>query len=139
MKTQILVFLIVVIVLLSFSNVYGDDWICINRDDNGKCWFSYNKKIIRVSKNIVRVVEKIIISDEDKKNDKSYDKDESYSIYLNEIDCKNMTMKLLQSTRYKIDGSVSKSFDLSDGKPRFIVPDSIGEIEYNKVCKPKTK
>jgi hypothetical protein len=133
------IIILVGLTLSIFSNVYGDDWICIDRDDNGKCLFSYNKKIIRVSKNIVRVWEKKIISDEDKTSDNLYEEDDSHNVYLDEIDCKNKTMKLLHYTTYKISGSVRKTHDFSDTRPTLIVPDSRGELLYNHVCKSKTK
>ena len=129
MKKRIFVFCIVVIVLLSFQNVYGDDWICSDRDE---CLYSYNKKIIRVSKNIVRVWGKVI-------NDTYDDEYKSYSIVLNEIDCKKKTMKLIKGTKYKMDGSVIQRIGFPDTKPESIIPDSIGESLYNQVCKPKTK
>jgi hypothetical protein len=71
-----------------------------------------------------------------KKLGKGYEK-LSYTIRLQEIDCKNEKTRLLSVTYYFQGGEVLKTLK-QESAWRLITPGSIDERLYQRVCQPRT-
>ena len=122
------------------------DWVKYSMTEDGNV-FLYDKTNITKSggKNIVQVWTKWIYSNKEREKElkvrrksgfstEEWDK-LSYSIFLNEIECKNKKLQVLSVTIYDTDGNVLNKWDNDKPKWTNIVPGSDGDVLRKKVCK----
>jgi hypothetical protein len=89
-------------------------------------WYYDKKNVTRPTKNIIRLWIKIINKEEP-----------NYAIHLVEIDCMNKKDRILSAAFYDKEGGVVNSYTAPSDKLEwtFIIPDSVMEGLYEKVCK----
>jgi hypothetical protein len=146
------------IYLITVQVVNGADWVFYASDSYGNNLYYDRESIINVSKDVKRVWEKTVYSDEGrsllissfKKNfEESFEEraflarkglqNLSHTITLWEINCGTREMCLLSSTYYDQNGHVLID-SLSDGKLCvFIVPGTLGEVLFKAVCSMKSR
>lgn len=119
--------------------VWGEDWKYYDATYIGR-WFYDAKSLTRPSQDIIRIREKQIYTLEGvnfmKKGMEDHGENLSYSIALEEIDCKNKKYRLLQITHYSKSGEILSSHNLSELRYwEHIGPDSVKGKLLKTVCK----
>lgn len=145
-----LIILYCLIVFLFVSPVWADDdWVEFGRTDNGNIFFINKVKIEHQKNGIIRVWEKKNYSNEGrkeligsfKKNNFPIGKMEkaSYCLGLKEIDCEKDMLRILSLTFFDSDNNVLLSNNYSCSNWENIVPTSLYEDLYKKLCRGKKK
>jgi hypothetical protein len=138
MRKIISLFFLVALVLFLNSELQGADWKVYAHTDEGNAYHYDKQSITRTADNHVCVWIKIIFSDEGireviSKLGEKYN-NISDTIFYYKVDCTEKKWKLLSGTDYSKDGKVISSSD-NDTKWSFIIPDSMMNALYEKVCK----
>ncbi len=128
------------LVIFGCAGKRAEDWrlFAETQADIGMIYYDA-ANIAHPSKHIVRTWVKLIYSKEGvalqvKELGKRYE-DLSYTLILWEVNCVGQKNRVLQSTSYSRDGSVTSSNQSQQAEWSSINPGSIGEILYKTVCK----
>jgi hypothetical protein len=145
-KVHSVIVLSFLIILLLLTSVNGaEDWVKYSVDKEGNA-YSYNKITIKHrTENVVEVWEKVVFSNAGKEKYvqnlknmgwwmEGWDKF-SYSVFLNEIDCKKEMSRILSGTDYDANGSPLKNISSDELKEWIdIVSDSMMDTLRKEVC-----
>jgi len=107
------------------GQVISEDWILCARGKDDIHFVYYNKKNISFpSKNTVKLWSKWV------------ELGKGYDMSLSEMDCLNKTYKFVSLTYYNKEGNVTSSHSYAPEKSelRYIVPNTLMEILFDKVC-----
>ena len=101
--------ILIVLMILGYTEVWGADWRLISSTDSYKCFYDA-ENITRSSKNIVGVWARLEYTEKGisgivKEFGKHYE-DLSYSLELWEIDCVKKKQRILSITEYSVEGSI---------------------------------
>ena len=135
-KIRIFVSLIVILLILSFQNVYGveSEFYCEQLDGSK---FYYDKNNIVYSSGKVRIWNSVVLSDIGKeyvKNKVEINNVDLYKILTyNEVDCKQMNFRVLSVILCGYTKSILRKID--DSPNRSIVPNTCPEELFNIICK----
>lgn len=124
------IFLSVLIIGLCSAEVKGEQekWKLAYEDDED-IWYIDATSISHPSENIVRTMLKWI-----PKNKSKLGEDFAYSIGLEERNCSENKMRLLELGNYDKDGNLLQSLNSSKLEWRPIVPGSVGETLHKAIC-----
>jgi len=124
------VFLLVFTVGLFSLDVKAEEerWKLVYKDDEDT-WYIDNKSISYPSENIVRVRLKWVPESKPKLGE-----DYEYSLGLEERNCLENKIRLLELGNYNKDGNILNSFDASKLEWRPIIPGSVGETLHKVIC-----
>ena len=115
---------------------WGADWRLLGKTSIGDHYYDA-ESIIIPSKGIVRVVEKVVLSEKGRLAAKKYTTENvTYSLVEYEIDCSNpTTLHTIWATAYAQDDSPISGIDYRIDYPTDVTPDPHAEALYEKVCK----
>jgi hypothetical protein len=127
------------------KEIFDLRWKFLDLDSLGSAHF-YDSESIVVSGNIVKVWKKLIYSERGKQyyikwriqkklNVKGY-KNLDYTLDLFKIDCFKKKFQILETIDYASDGSILESVNFPEFLSEWssILPDSVGEGLFKKVC-----
>jgi hypothetical protein len=129
------------IVFIGFAQgASGDDWIVYNTDEEGVRY--YNNNIKKISNTNVRVWEKQIYSEEKRRGiinfltgmNKYNSETPSYSLTLTEFDCKDAKQIGISVNIFDVKGNLIASSPKGFNDWFDVVPDSIHEQLFKKIC-----
>jgi hypothetical protein len=128
------------IMILGYTEVWGADWRLISSTDSYKCFYNA-EDITRSSKDIVGVWARLEYTEKGisgivKEFGKHYE-NLSYSLELWEIDCVKKKQRFLSITEYSVEGSILYE-NPAKSRPsawKSIYREAVGESLYNAVCK----
>ncbi len=101
--------IITVFIITVSTSVWSNDWVCYSwSKDTSECQNYYDKKV-KHKKNIVDVMTRLTITDEERTNIGSLEEDDTHILTLKRIDCQKETVSVIKTVVYKIDGTVSSS------------------------------
>ncbi len=128
--------LVVLFSILSCTDGWGADWVIYGHTSHGEFYYDASN-LTMVSVNSFRIWDKVLYTKEgvDFYVETSGVRFRSlaYSLNLKEIECARKKTRTLKSTHYSEDGStISVDENLTEWS--FIVPESISELLYEKVC-----
>ena len=136
-KLHVMLF-IIGFTILGNVEVWGTDWEYVERTDEQVVSYD-TESITRPSKDTVTVSVSTVFSEKginrhvkefgERYGNLSHVKD------LLEFNCVEKKTRILQTTLYSKDGNILVSDTSSELEWRFIIPDSLGETLYKKVCK----
>lgn len=144
MKTRIPVFWTVVILLLSFQNVYSRDLVLFDRSTDQPLYyheFYYDKDSIVSSSGKIRVWTTGFLTDEGREfaNKENSDIDPYKQLFYDEINCKERKYRTLKAVSYDKNGNSMVMFDNPDGKFNSISPNTMIDRLFKTLCKQKKK
>jgi hypothetical protein len=134
-----IIFFIIGLSIFGYAEVWGQDWKYYGETYIGR-WLYDAKSLTRPSRDIVRIQEKQIYTEEGvyfmKKEMEDRGENLSYSIALEEIDCRNKKFRVLQITHYSKSGEILFFHNCSDIRYwEYVVPNTVKEILLKAVCK----
>ena len=124
------------LLILGYSDVWGANWKLFNHDEKSFDYYDA-EGIIRPSKNIVRVWVKRVYTKEGvidavQKLGKRF-ATVSHDIDLLEINCADKKQHFLYMSSYSEKGEIIHSENQTT-EWNFIVPESVGEAFFKKIC-----
>ena len=134
------------------SQAQGAEWVNIGSDKDGTEYFYDSETMTKLPTDIVKVWMKFQYSDEGRRkyiqqwSSQEFDGNRydtlSYSLTLEEVNCKTRTARTMKFTNYSADRAVLQSIspkqETWEGWES-IVPESMGEKMYKVVCPPQKK
>jgi hypothetical protein len=141
-KTKLIIFLSCLVVLLTVTSINGsDDWVEFSRTNQGDI-VSYDKASLKqITKDIVQVWVKDVLSDERRRKLIDYHKyvhnigQLSHDVSLNEIDCKKMMYRSLSITGRDANGADLFSSSDDNSKWNSISHNSVWDALQKAVCR----
>lgn len=119
---------------------WGGDWRLYTTSRKSDGFYYDLKSIRRISKDLVRVWVKRIVSEKTIQDLKekwgSKFKDTRNDVYLQELNCSEMKFRILTVTMYDLNGSILKEISFASPPWDFVVPQSNEEPLFNTICKP---
>ncbi len=126
----------VLLTILSCTEGWGADWAIYGHTRHGEFYYDASH-LSMASANSFKIWDKVVYTKEGVdlyvETSGVQFKSLSHSVNLKEIDCARKKMRTLQSTHYSEDGSTIRvEENLTEWSS--IVPESISELLYEKVC-----
>lgn len=134
-KSRIMVFFIVIISIFFAGNLFGEETLFYcEQEDNSK--FYYDKESVVYSSGKIKLWNSVLLSDEARdyirKNFDTDDIDPYKILTYNEIDCEQMSFRVLSIL---FCGENRTFMRLVDDEHRSVIPNSCPEELLNIVCK----